>query len=132
MRPQIVVATALVLIIACLVGLAPAATKQSARACFPASEWDAAQGDRPCVSADPPQEDGSVRIVQGTPRGAVSVCILPNPTEERGRYVARCWRRPRPVPAAVPKIVQNNAAGFCVAPVAGDQPGTYYTRCYRR
>jgi hypothetical protein len=132
MRAQVVVVAALVLVIGCLAGLAPAANEQpAARACFPASSWDAAQADRPCVSADRPQEDGSVRIVQGTATTARAVCVLPNPTEETGRYVARCWRlRPRPVPAAA--IVQNNAAGFCIAPVAGNEPGTFYTRCYRR
>lgn len=94
MRPQIVVVTALVLVIGCLAGLAPAATDRPAvRACFPASSWDAAQADRPCVAAGRPQEDGSVRIVQGTATTARAVCILPNPTEERGRYVARCYRR---------------------------------------
>lgn len=94
MRPQIVVVAALVLVIGCLAGLAPAATDRPAvRACFPASKWDANDSDRPCVAADRPQEDGSVRIVQGTPRGAVSICILPNPTEETGRYSARCYRR---------------------------------------
>jgi hypothetical protein len=94
MRPQIVVATALVLIVACLVGLAPAATDHhAARACFPASKWDANDADRPCVSVDAPQEDGSVRVIQGTASRPLAVCILPNPREETGRYVARCYRR---------------------------------------
>lgn len=66
-------------------------------ACFPASQWDgpaANPEDRPCTVVGVPEEDGSNYVLQQTAADEVGVCILPNPYEERGEYVAQCHRVP--------------------------------------
>jgi hypothetical protein len=61
--------------------------------CFPAAQWGPAPDtERPCTIVNRPAEDGSVRVIQATASQRLGVCILPNPAEESGSYVARCQR----------------------------------------
>jgi hypothetical protein len=66
--------------------------------CFPDSAWSggtASWKDRPCDVLVRPAEDGSVRVLQQTAAYELAECVLPNPREERGRFVAHCHRVPR-------------------------------------
>ena len=63
------------------------------RACFDRASWGAGPGQRPCFTATPPYEDGSGRVYVGTARRVQAVCVIPNVTEERGRFAAVCYRR---------------------------------------
>lgn len=62
------------------------------RACFPASVWSADFDRLPCHYLVPPREDSSGRLYLGTASRAVAVCRIPNPYEERRRFVIRCQK----------------------------------------
>lgn len=66
--------------------------------CFPDAAWSSGSASwraRPCDVLVRPAEDGSVRVLQQTAAYELAECVLPNPREERGRFVAVCHRTPR-------------------------------------
>jgi hypothetical protein len=77
-----------------------ASEAQFVTSCFPDHIWSepgatAPWQARPCDVLLRPQEDGSTRVLQQTAAYELAECVLPNPREERGRFVARCHRTPR-------------------------------------
>jgi len=86
--------------IAATTGHTVVATEQSAtEICFPARLWGgpgstASPEDRPCITVNRPQEDGSGALTLGTVGADAAVCTIPNPYEERQRFTIRCHRVP--------------------------------------
>lgn len=65
-----------------------------AEVCFPAAAWSAHFEDRPCDVIERPREDGSGFLTLGTLGADAATCVIPNPYEERGRFVIHCHRVP--------------------------------------
>jgi hypothetical protein len=65
-----------------------------AEVCFPAASWSARSEDRPCDVIGRPMEDGSGSLTLGTLGADAATCVIPNPYEERGRFVIHCRRVP--------------------------------------
>jgi hypothetical protein len=62
--------------------------------CFPKQYWQGGHGERPCDVIGQPREDGSNYVLMQTANDEVAICYLPNPKEERGKFVAHCHRTP--------------------------------------
>lgn len=72
-----------------------ATSQPAAEVCFPAKLWSAANPeDRPCTTVRRPAEDGSGDLILGTVGADAATCAIPNPYEERGRFVIHCHRVP--------------------------------------
>jgi hypothetical protein len=100
---SIAAAKALILVTALLGGPAaavagpslPTTEAPAAQVCLPKRLWSASPEDRPCYRVLRPHIDGSGRLVVGTFSITEAVCVVPNVTEERGRFALRCHRVPR-------------------------------------
>jgi hypothetical protein len=75
-------------------GSITATESQGAEVCFPRALWSAYLEDDPCDLIERPREDGSGFLYLGTLGADAATCVIPNPYEERGRFVIHCHRVP--------------------------------------